>query len=237
VLGHRGASAAAPENTLAAFRLAVAQGADGVELDVRRCASGEVVVLHDEDTGRVAGEALRVDLSPWSALRALDAGAYRGPAFQGERIPLLSEVLEELPAATINVELKARGRDLRLAEAAAGVIRRAGAAGRVIVSSFDPWLLAAFRRAEPEVRRGLLLEGRLPALRAALLGPLLRPAALHPAARLATAGRVRRWQASRLAVNVWTVDQPEEAVRLARLGVDALITNAPDRILAALRAR
>src|SRR5512146_3337233 len=94
VLGHRGASAEAPENTLAAFRLAMAQGADGVELDVWRCATGEVVVIHDEETRRVAGVSLRVPDSPLAALRALDVGAWKGEAFRGERIPLLAEVLE-----------------------------------------------------------------------------------------------------------------------------------------------
>src|SRR5512147_1098251 len=106
VLGHRGASAAAPENTLAAFRLAMEQGADGVELDVHRCATGEVVVIHDEDARRTAGADLRVAASPLAALRALDAGGWRGERFQGERIPLLAEVLEALPGALVNVELK-----------------------------------------------------------------------------------------------------------------------------------
>src|SRR5512138_815337 len=87
VLGHRGASADAPENTLAAFRLALEQGADGVELDVWRCRTGEVVVLHDEDTRRVAGSPLRVREATLAELRALDVGAWKGPGFRGERIP------------------------------------------------------------------------------------------------------------------------------------------------------
>src|SRR4029453_13086438 len=90
VLGHRGASADAPENTLAAFRLARAQGADGVELDVRRCATGEVVVIHDGDARRTAGAPLRIAEAPLAALRALDAGAWKGERFRGERIPLLA---------------------------------------------------------------------------------------------------------------------------------------------------
>src|SRR5512147_2630414 len=104
ILAHRGASAEAPENTLAAFRLAMAQGADGVELDVHRCASGEVVVIHDEDARRTAGAPLRVAEAPLQALRALDAGGWKGEQFRGERIPLLAEVLEALPGALVNVE-------------------------------------------------------------------------------------------------------------------------------------
>src|SRR5512138_1747669 len=118
VHGHRGASADAPENTLAAFRLAMAQGADGVELDVWRCASGEVVVFHDDDATRIAGSPLRPKDATLAELRALDVGAHRGEAFRGERIPLLDEVLEALPSAVVNVELKSKGRDVRLAAAA-----------------------------------------------------------------------------------------------------------------------
>ncbi len=236
VLGHRGASAEAPENTLAAFRLALAQGAEGVELDVRLCATGEVVVVHDEDLGRVGGTPLRVADSPLADLRAVDVGAFKGELYRGERIPLLSEVLEALPEALVNVELKGRGgRGLSLARAAAEVIRRAGADGRVVVSSFDWRLLAAFRLAAPQVAAGLLLE-ESPAWR--LYTPLairaLRPAAIHPELALATDERVRRWAARGLAVIVWTVDEPSDAVRLARAGAAGLITNAPARVRAAL---
>jgi glycerophosphoryl diester phosphodiesterase len=236
VLGHRGASAEAPENTLAAFRLAMAQGADGVELDVWRCATGEVVVVHDEDLSRVAGAPLRVPDSPLAALRALDVGAWKGERFRGERIPLLSEVLEALPGATVNVELKSRrGRDLALAHAAAEVIWRAGAGGRVVVSSFDWRLLVAFRVSSPDVAAGLLFDDRRAWQLRTFLGiRALRPAAVHPDRALATDARVRRWSERGLAVNVWTVDDPAEAARLARAGAAAVITNVPARVCGAL---
>jgi glycerophosphoryl diester phosphodiesterase len=238
VLGHRGASAEAPENTLAAFRLAMEQGADGVELDVWRCGSGEVVVIHDEDSRRTAGGALRVPEASLQALRALDAGGWKGERFRGERVPLLAEVLALLPGAAVNVELTGRRGDLRLAAAAATVIRRAGAEGRVLVSSFDFRLLAAFRAAAPGVPRGLLFEaGRPWRLRTALASRRLRAAALHPEARLCTPARVRRWRARGLMVNAWTVDDPAEVERLAALGVTAIITNAPGRVVELLQAR
>jgi glycerophosphoryl diester phosphodiesterase len=235
VLGHRGASADAPENTLAAFRLALAQGADGVELDVWRCATGEVVVAHDEDARRVAGVDLRVPDAPLAALRALDVGAWKGERFRGERMPLLAEVLEALPGAVVNVELKSRGRDLRLAAAAARVVEAAGARGRVVVSSFDWRLLVAFRLAAPAVPVGLLFEDRAAwRARLAIAVRLLGPSAVHPERTLVTADRARRWVARGLAVNVWTVDDPEEARRLAAAGAAAVITNVPGRIAAAL---
>lgn len=235
VLGHRGASAEAPENTLAAFRLAMAQGADGVELDVWRCATGEVVVGHDEDTLRVSGVDLRVPDAPLAELRALDVGAWKGEAFRGERMPLLAEVLEALPRAVVNVELKSRGRDLRLAEAAARVIARAGAGGRVIVSSFDWRLLVSFRLAAPDVPVGLLFDGDRPwRLRLAGALRLMGPSAVHPDRRLVTAARMRAWSGRGLAVNVWTVDDPAEARALAGMGAAGLVTNVPARIRAAL---
>jgi len=237
VLGHRGASADAPENTLAAFRLAMEQGADGVELDVWRCATGEVVVAHDEEARRTAGVDLRIPDAPLAALRALDVGGWKGERWRGERMPLLAEALEALPGAVVNVELKSRGRDVRLAEAAARVIARAGAGGRVVVSSFDWRLVVAFRLAAPEVPVGLLFEReRAWQARLWLALRLLGPSAVHPDRRLVTPGRARAWAARGLAVNVWTVDDPEEARRLAGLGAAALITNVPARIAAALRA-
>lgn len=237
VLGHRGASADAPENTLAAFRLALAQGADGVELDVWRCATGELVVFHDEDAARIAGVPLSVPDAPFAALRALDVGAHRGDRFRGERIPRLEEVLDALPGAVVNVELKSRGRrpDLGLAAAVARALREAGAVDRAVVSSFDHRLVVAFRLTAPEIPAGLLVEAEEPRrVLTALALRLVRPAAIHPDRRLVTPERARAWIARGLAVNVWTVDDPEEAARLAALGAAAIITNVPGRIRAAL---
>jgi glycerophosphoryl diester phosphodiesterase len=238
VLGHRGASADAPENTLAAFRLAMAQGADGVELDAWRCATGEVVVFHDQDGRRIAGSKLVVPEANFRDLRALDVGSWKGARFAGERIPRLEEALEQLPDAVVNVELKSRGGETELARAAAEVIRASRADERVVVSSFDWRLVAAFRAAAPGIPVGLLFEGnRGWRLRVAAGSRLLKPQALHPARALVTAERVHSWRRRGLAVNVWTVDEPEELVRLAEMGVSAVITNVPGRAVEALARR
>jgi glycerophosphoryl diester phosphodiesterase len=229
VLGHRGASADAPENTMAAFRLALEQGADGFELDVWRCGSGEVVVAHDEDGLRVAGSPLRPPVDPWSRLRAIDVGVWRGERFRGERIPLLEEVLEAFPSAVVNVEMKAAGRpDLALAREVARIVREARAGERVVVSSFSPRLLAAFGRRDPEVARGwLVAPGRAWRLRAALGARWVRAHALHPGRSLVTPERAAAWRAAGLRLAVWTVDDPAEVERLARLGATAVISNRP----------
>ncbi len=236
VLGHRGASADAPENTLAAFRLALEQGADGVELDVWRCRSGEVVVHHDVDTARVAGVAHRLGSTRWAELRRLDVGSWKGQRFAGERIPLLAEVLEALPSAVVNVELKSTGwPDLSLARAVAGILRDAGAEERCLVSSFDYVLLAAFRLAARAVGTGILFAAR-PRWRWRAEAGLraVFPRAVHPQAELATEAQVARWRGRGLEVNVWTVDAADEVSRLAALGVSTLITNRPAVARAAL---
>ena len=237
VLGHRGASADAPENTLAAFRLALEQGADGVELDVWRCGSGEVVVHHDEDTTRTSGVPRRVSRAGLAELRALDVGAWKHERFRGERIPLLAEVLEALPGAAVNVELKSSGfPDLELARAVARVLRTAGAEERSIVSSFDYVVLAAFRLAAPSVPAGVLFASDQSWRARELVGTrLLRPRAVHPDAALVTGERARRWGERGLAVNVWTVDEPDEVERLCGFGVAAVITNRPGVARAAVR--
>jgi glycerophosphoryl diester phosphodiesterase len=227
VIAHRGASADAPENTLAAFRLAREQGADGVELDVMRCASGEVVVFHDDDLQRLGGRPAEVRESSYAALRTIDLGG-------GERIPLLEEVLAALGPLLCNVELKSaprwRGRlvDDGLAEAVAGLVFRAGAQDRVLVSSFDPLLLGRFRLQAPRVATGLLFaHDQARPYREAWAASLVRPAALHPERTLVDARAVRRWHARGLMVNVWTVDDAAEVRLLSALGVDGIITNRP----------
>ena len=225
VLGHRGASAHRLENTLEAFEAAMAAGADGVELDVQRCATGEVVVFHDETLQRLAGRPGRVDALPWSELRAV---ALAGAA----RIPTLREVFEALgPDALVNVEIKTPARALPargLVPATVAAIVDADAVERVLVSSFHPGVLLAMRHRAPHIPRGLLWtpEAALPLRRgwsAAAVGAL----ALHPHKRLVTGRSLRRWHRAGYAVNAWTVDGPVEIPRLVRLGVDALITNDP----------
>jgi glycerophosphoryl diester phosphodiesterase len=227
VIAHRGASADAPENSLAAFRLANEQGADGVELDVMRCATGEVVVFHDDDLQRFAGRPTLVRDMPFDCLREIDLGG-------GERIPLLSEVLAALDGMLVNVELKTaptwgwRFEDDGLAQVVASLLREHRMVDRALVSSFDPLLLSRFRRAAPDVATALLFahDQALP-YRRAWAAPFIRPRALHPESLLVDAQRIAHRHARQYAVNVWTVDDPAEIRRLAAWGVDGIITNRP----------
>jgi glycerophosphoryl diester phosphodiesterase len=232
VFAHRGASALETENTLAAFRRAISEGADGVELDVQLCGTGEVVVFHDDDLGRLAGRPERVDRLPLSAIRKV---RLRG----GGEIPTLAEALDVCgPAALVNIEIKYAG--LRpagcrtLVAAVAGVVARAGAAERVLVSSFSPAAVWLWRKQRPDVPCGLLFERPRPfhrpwPLRMDRLLPLLRPAAVHPEDSLCAPDAVARWRRRGYAVNVWTVDSPSRIEALAAMGASGIITNEPAR--------
>lgn len=231
VWGHRGASADAPENTLASFALAAQQGADGVELDAQRCGSGEVVVLHDESLGRTTGFAGLVTETPYALVRKLDAGSRKAERFRGERVPLLSEVLDAFPRL-VNVELKCeRADDRGLTAEVVRLIREAGAAERVLLSSFNPLCLLRARLLAPRIPRALLFEQEQEWwLRSGLSAPALEVAAVHPEHVLATPGRVRRWLARGYSVGCWTVDDPAAAARLWDSGVTGIITNRPSAI-------
>ena len=238
ILGHRGASSDAPENTLTAFRLAMDQGADGVELDARLCGSGEVVVFHDERLERLTGASGRVVDTSWAKLSQLEVA---GPAGRPrERIPLLAEVLEALPrTAFVNVELKSEDwNGTRVAEAAGALLEGGGHQAHVVVSSFDARCLLRLALAHPRLRRGLLLDPDKPQLvQRHLLLPLVGRDAVHPEAGHLSEADVRRWHAGGREVAVWTVDDPDVARRLRGWGVDTCITNRPGALRAGLEDR
>lgn len=238
ILAHRGASADAPENTLPAFHGAVAQGADGVELDAMACGSGEVVVCHDERLDRLAGVPWEVRDTPLWKLRRLDVGSRLG--FGPARIPLLEEVLDALPAPMlVNVELKCGTlEDGGLSRKVGELVARRCLEERVIVSSFNPLCLLRLAASHPALRRGLLLEpDRSFLLQDALFAPLVSNFSIHPSAAACTARRVRAWHERKLRVAAWTVDEPAQARRLRALGVAYCITNRPAALRGALEER
>jgi glycerophosphoryl diester phosphodiesterase len=159
IFAHRGACAHAPENTLAAFELALAQGAHGLELDAKLSADGEVVVIHDATTDRTTGMRGHVSQLPLAALRELDAGSFFSETFKGEKIPTLAEVFETIgKRAFINVELTnyyTKPRD-NLADKVCELVKRFGLEQSVLFSSFLPANLARTRSLLPAVPRGLL---------------------------------------------------------------------------------
>lgn len=226
IIGHRGASADAPENTLAAFALALEQNADGIELDVQLSADGVPVIIHDDDVDRTTDGAGRVHDLTLAELRAL--------TIAGEHaIPTLDELFEMLGRRPLyNVELKLLAvRDGGLAATVADRIMAHGLGDRVIVSSFSPFIVRAARGCLPRsVPVAHLREHRL----MQVAHSFVRAEADHPAHTLVDESMMKWARRRGLRVNVWTVDDPAEARRLVALGVHGIITNRPGALRADL---
>lgn len=230
-IAHRGASAAAPANTLAAFEKAVELGADGIELDVHLSTDGVPVVIHDFTVDGTTDGHGRVASLTLAQLKQLDAGITFDPAFAGERIPTLEEVLEAVgDLLLLSIELKNFSlRDNGLERAVIAQVEQHGLGGRVILSSFNPFSLRRAKKIAPHILAGLLYAPNLPLpLRRAWLAPLAPHEARHPEHTMVDAHYMAWARRRSYQVNTWTVDDPDEMRRLIGLGVDSIITNIPD---------
>ena len=240
-LGHRGASAAAPQNTLAAFRKAVEMGADGVELDVQLSADGVPVVIHDFTVNKTTSGTGRVADKTLAELKALDAGSKFSPHFAGERIPTLAEVFEAIDGKLlVNVELKAPSHNWNtaLVGPVLETVRRHGMQTKVLFSSFNSHMLRAMKQLAPGIPAGVLYEPDSPVyVRRAWLDPFVPHEARHPHRTMLTGPIVGWYHAHGLRVNTWTVDDPAEMRRHIDTGVDSIITNKPDVLKSVLQAR
>lgn len=222
VLGHRGAPGSAPENSLDSFRAALDQGADGVELDVRRSRDGALVLHHDAALvdGRLVGETPRAQL----------------PA----NVPLLEEALEVCAGAVVNVELKNIPGEpdfdaaCGLADAVVDLLGARRGADQVIVSCFHLATIDRVKARSPRVRTGLLTLFDPPAAAGVELAVSRGHDAVHPHHAFVDAGLVRAATARGLEVNTWTVDEPDRIRELARLGVHGVVTNLPEVAVASL---
>lgn len=228
IYAHRGASALAPENTLAAFLSALNTGADGIELDVMLSRDKELVVIHDSTVDRTTDGTGKVAEMPLAALRELDAGVWFGDAFRGEKLPTLAEVYEAVGGKMrINVELKNYAHPLDdLTRRVIALTERFHLENSVLLSSFNPINLSKARRQKPEISLGLLAA---PGSRAMLgaIGRLSPYDALHPYHEDVTPEMLARLRARGKALNTWTVDDPQALRRLGALGVDGIICNNP----------
>jgi glycerophosphoryl diester phosphodiesterase len=251
IIAHRGASIHAPENTLAAFRRALDDGADGCEFDVRLASDGVPVVIHDATLKRTAGRKGEIATLSSSALAGIDVGSWfnrRRPArareeYALERIPTLARVLDGFAprSRALYVELKCSRADaVLLAAAVVEVLReRPDAARRSVVESFVLDAVAEVKRLAPEMRAAALFERSLRRrplttreMCARSLAHGADEIALHRS--LATRRAVEIARDAGLPTVVWTVDHPSWARRARSLGLRAIITNDPARLRAAM---
>lgn len=230
IFAHRGASAHAPENTLAAFELALAQNADAIELDAKLSADGQVVVIHDAIVERTTGSRGRVKDLSLSQLRSLDAGSFFSGKFRGERIPTLEEVFELVGRRTlINVELTNYNTPGdQLVQAVCTLVRNFDLQKNVLFSSFLASNLSKARAHLPDVPRGLLALPGLPGAWARSFGFVFGSfQALHPNLKDVAAQQVQRVHRLGRRIHVWTVNHEEDMRRLFHWGVDAIFTDDP----------
>ena len=234
VIAHRGASGNAPENTMAAFRKAVALGATFVETDLQLSRDARFVAIHDATVNRTTNGQGAVHDMTLADLRKLDAGSWFGSEFAGERIPTLEEIFEfsKKNDVVFYLEIKPAG-SWGGEHALIGALRESGEIPRAVVISFDPSIVMGLRKIEPTLMTGLLYDGQLEnplekavaigARQLAVRGDLVTPAMLAEARK------------KDLQVVCWTVNHPAHMRMLAAAGVDGIMSDYPDRLVAAVR--
>jgi len=233
-IAHRGASGYAPENTLAAFRRAVAQGVTFIETDLHLTRDVHFVAIHDDTVDRTTSGRGAVKEMTLAEIRKLDAGAWFASEFIGERVPILDEILDfsRKHDVVFYLELKSDG-FWGGEHALISALRDSGEIQRMVIISFEPAILANLRKLEPLLMTGMLSDGQLAnpfeqaleigARQLVLRGDLLTPNLLLEAHR------------RDIQVVCWTVNQPAHMRLLASAGVDGIMSDYPDRLLAALK--
>lgn len=227
VFAHRGGRKWAPENTLSAFSKSVQAGVDGIELDIHKCKSGELIVIHDDTVNRTTNGKGYVKDKTLSELKELDAGSWYAPEFKDERLPLLSEVLKLVDGKiVINIEIKNlpvkyAGIEDDLIKLLEGYQYK----DRIIISSFDHQALQKIHQKAPQYKLALLDEANMVDMSdyAKRVGAqnwnpyfeCIRPDTLEAAHN------------ANLQVFPWTVNDPQEWERIAKLGTDGIITDDP----------
>jgi glycerophosphoryl diester phosphodiesterase len=232
VTAHRGASLRAPENSMAAFREAYEAGTTFVELDVQRTRDGVIVVIHDGDLLRMAGDPRKVRDLTLAEIQALDIGAKRGPQYAGERVPTLAEVIDYARGRfRINVELKYNVPDRQLAPAVVSLLRERQFLDQVVITSLDHAALRQVEQIEPGLDTGLIVT--------AAVGNVIRTdmdfISLNSAR--ATASLVDQARAAGKEVHVWTVNRPEVMLRMIERDVDNVITDDPAALVRVMHDR
>jgi glycerophosphoryl diester phosphodiesterase len=236
VIAHRGFSGAAPENTIAAVRAAIAVNADMVEIDVTLTSDGHVVVIHDETLDRTTNGSGEIFQFTLAELRELDAGSWFDPGFAGEPIPTLDDVLDEVEGRILlNVEIKSEAVDRGVVEKVAATIRKHGMINEVVISSFSPTALRQMRSEAPEIRTAVLYNKKFHQGRDAVdIVTDLGASVFNIKRQRLTRKMLQRCRQHDIPVGIYTVNKPRRMRSLVEKGVGAIFTDHPDRLLAVL---
>jgi glycerophosphoryl diester phosphodiesterase len=234
IFAHRGASKYAPENTMAAFETAFRMGAPAIELDTMLTRDGVPVVIHDRTLERTTNGSGRVDERYIDELLQLDAGSHFSGEFKGERIPELKDVFIRFKSRLlINVELKNYHAPLDdLPVCVAEMVREMDILDSIIFSSFLPNNLLRIKRILPDAKVALLVEkGFISRLLSSRLCSFISPQFIHPYRSSIRPVYLKKEHDHARRVNVWTVNDLEEAKTFMKWGVDGLITDDPRGLL------
>ena len=243
IIGHRGASHDAPENTLAAVNLAWRQQADAVEIDVHLSKDGRIVVIHDKSTKKLASKNRLVKSQTLAELKTLDVGRWKGKAWAGERIPTLAEVLATIPKGKrLFIEVKC-GLEV-VAELKSVLKSTKTRPRRTAVVGFSLETMTAVKRTMPEIEVYLVAKqtrSKLTRRWKPSIAALIRKAKSAKldgldlnASKALNRTSVARIKQAGLKVYVWTVNSPKEAMRLKDAGVDGIATDRPGWLRAQL---
>ncbi len=223
IMAHRGASVAAPENTMAAFQQAIDDGADWIEIDVQETADGEVVVAHDSDFMKLSGNPLKIWDATVDDLANIDVGSWVDPKYSGERVPTLTEVLRLCEDKVgVNIELKYYGHDEQLEQRVVDIVESEQMADQIMVMSLKPEGVAKVKTLRPNWRCGLLMSvyvGQMKNIEADFL-------AVN--SKFATRSFVRRAHESEKEVFVWTVNDAATMSQALNRNVDGILTDRPE---------
>ncbi|MCK4345821.1 MAG: glycerophosphodiester phosphodiesterase [Bacteroidales bacterium] len=227
-IAHRGASYDAPENTLAAVKLAWDKNADAVEIDVHLSKDNRIMVIHDKDTKQTSGEKLVVKNTNSDELRKMDVGGFKGSDFIGEKIPFLEEVIETIPAGKkLFIEIKCGTEVLPFFK---DLVDKSGKISQLVIIGFDFEVVEKAKNLIPSVPAYWLHYNVMgeydkkwieKAKQAGLDGLNFRFTGI-------TSGYAKAVHKAGLKIFTWTVDDPKEAKRLIELGIDGITTNRPE---------
>lgn len=243
IISHRGGRSWAPENTLAAFRMSLEIGADGLELDVHRCASGELVVIHDESVNRTTNGVGLIEDITCPELKRLSAGAWWDEEhgepgehrFSDERIPLLEEVLDLVDGrALINIELKnAPVAYPGIEEDLLSLLEGYRHKEKIIVSSFDHKLMLALKKSDPSIKTALLADALFVDMLS--LAGQIGAGYWHPCFGSLRQDAVEEAHQAEIIVNAWTINNPREWATAIEWGIDGIVTDDPEGLVKFLK--
>lgn len=231
-IAHRGASAQAPENTMAAFSLGLDQGCEGIELDVQLSKDGEFVIIHDEYLHRTTNGTGKVSDTDVSVLRQLDAGSWFHEDFKGEKIPTLEELLDFVPSEIfLNLELKYKPTHLQnVEEKLLYLLNKKNRLSNVVISSFNHKNLYRLKKLDNDVKIGLLYNSNL-IDHTKLIDTFNHSCySLHPDYQMIDESDITSALEKGLKIFVWTVNKEKDYERLIKLGVTGIITDCPGNL-------